>query len=150
MNEKSDLQEHLKVLQEENYNLIQNLEKMEDDQRIDELHEMVRKLEKAENEHMKEIQRLVKENEKSIERAKELQEDLNRAKEENKKPVIVESEGWKEEKSRLEEKLQDLGIPVFHDDQHGTAIVVLAGLINACKFTGRKLANISIVLVGAP
>jgi malate dehydrogenase (oxaloacetate-decarboxylating) len=33
----------------------------------------------------------------------------------------------------VEERLQDLGIPVFHDDQHGTAIVVLAGLFNACK-----------------
>ena len=35
----------------------------------------------------------------------------------------------------VEEKLQDLGIPVFHDDQHGTAVVVLAGLINSCKVT---------------
>ena len=34
----------------------------------------------------------------------------------------------------IEERLQDLGIPVFHDDQHGTAIVVLAGLINAAKW----------------
>ncbi|GAB1396112.1 hypothetical protein MASR1M65_08890 [Saprospiraceae bacterium] len=33
----------------------------------------------------------------------------------------------------IENRLQDLGIPVFHDDQHGTAIVVIAGLINACK-----------------
>lgn len=40
----------------------------------------------------------------------------------------------------IEERLKaELDIPVFHDDQHGTAIVVLAGLINACKLTGRNL-----------
>ena len=39
----------------------------------------------------------------------------------------------------IEERLQDLGIPVFHDDQHGTAIVVLAALINAAKVVGKKL-----------
>lgn len=44
---------------------------------------------------------------------------------------------------------QVLDIPVFHDDQHGTAIVVLAGLINAMKVTGKKLAGCKIVLVGA-
>ena len=33
----------------------------------------------------------------------------------------------------VEERLQDLGIPVFHDDQHGTALVVLGALINAAK-----------------
>lgn len=42
-----------------------------------------------------------------------------------------------------------LDIPVFHDDQHGTAIVVLAGLINAMKVTGRELKDCRIVCVGA-
>jgi malate dehydrogenase (oxaloacetate-decarboxylating) len=45
--------------------------------------------------------------------------------------------------------IESLSIPVMHDDQHGTAIVVLAGLINAAKLTGRKLADCKIVLVGA-
>jgi malate dehydrogenase (oxaloacetate-decarboxylating) len=49
----------------------------------------------------------------------------------------------------IEQKLQNLGIPVFHDDQHGTAIVVLAGLINACKVTGRKMENLKVVINGA-
>lgn len=49
----------------------------------------------------------------------------------------------------IEERLQDLGIPVFHDDQHGTAIVVLAALINACKVTGRKLEELSVVINGS-
>lgn len=50
----------------------------------------------------------------------------------------------------VEERLKkELNIPVFHDDQHGTAIVVLAGLINAMKVTGRKLENAKIVVVGA-
>lgn len=50
----------------------------------------------------------------------------------------------------VEERLKkDLNIPVFHDDQHGTAIVVLAGLINAMKITGRKLADTKIVISGA-
>ncbi len=42
-----------------------------------------------------------------------------------------------------------LDIPVLHDDQHGTAMVVLAGLINACKVTKRNLKNISVGVVGA-
>lgn len=42
-----------------------------------------------------------------------------------------------------------LSIPVMHDDQHGTAVVVLAGLINACKITNRKLNSCKIILVGA-
>lgn len=42
-----------------------------------------------------------------------------------------------------------LKIPIMHDDQHGTAIVVLAGLINACRVTGRRLHESKIVLVGA-
>lgn len=50
----------------------------------------------------------------------------------------------------VEEKLKaELPIPVFHDDQHGTAVVVLAGLINAMKLTGRKLSDCRIVCVGA-
>ncbi len=50
----------------------------------------------------------------------------------------------------VEERLKaTLPIPVFHDDQHGTAIVVLAGLINAAKVTGRDLKDCRIVCVGA-
>ena len=44
---------------------------------------------------------------------------------------------------------EELDIPVFHDDQHGTAIVVLAGLINACKAAGKELAASKIVFSGA-
>jgi malate dehydrogenase (oxaloacetate-decarboxylating) len=40
-------------------------------------------------------------------------------------------------------------IPIFHDDQHGTAVVVLAALINALKLTGRKIGDISVVTSGA-
>lgn len=50
----------------------------------------------------------------------------------------------------VEERLiKELDIPVFHDDQHGTAIVILAGLINAAKLTGRDLKNAKIVFSGA-
>ena len=50
----------------------------------------------------------------------------------------------------VEERLkQELNIPVFHDDQHGTAIVVLAGLINALKITNKDLSNIKVVINGA-
>jgi len=49
----------------------------------------------------------------------------------------------------IERRLQDIGIPVFHDDQHGTAIVILAGLINATKVTGRKLEDLTVVISGA-
>ena len=49
----------------------------------------------------------------------------------------------------VEERLQDLGIPVFHDDQHGTAIILLAALINACRVTGRSLADLKIIINGA-
>ena len=50
----------------------------------------------------------------------------------------------------VEERLKaELNIPVFHDDQHGTAIVVLAGLINSMKITGRDLNDCRIVTVGA-
>ncbi|HEX7759222.1 MAG TPA: NADP-dependent malic enzyme [Caulobacteraceae bacterium] len=51
---------------------------------------------------------------------------------------------------RIETELQELlDIPVFHDDQHGTAIISSAGLINACEITGRKLEDIKLVLNGA-
>lgn len=50
----------------------------------------------------------------------------------------------------IEERLkQMLDIPVFHDDQHGTAIVVLAGIINALKVTGKQKENCRIVVNGA-
>lgn len=50
----------------------------------------------------------------------------------------------------VEERLKkELPIPVFHDDQHGTAVVVLAGLINAMKVTGKKLSDCRIVTIGA-
>ncbi len=50
---------------------------------------------------------------------------------------------------RIETELQELlDIPVFHDDQHGTAIIVAAGLINACHITGRKLEDVKVVLNG--
>jgi len=50
---------------------------------------------------------------------------------------------------RVESALQDLGIPVMHDDQHGTAIVVLAGLINSLKIVKKKKENVKIVFSGA-
>ncbi len=43
----------------------------------------------------------------------------------------------------------DLDIPVFHDDQHGTAIVVLAGIINALKVVGKEKQNVKVVISGA-
>ena len=50
----------------------------------------------------------------------------------------------------IEERLKaTLNIPVFHDDQHGTAIVVLAGLINALKITGKKAPECKVVISGA-
>ena len=49
----------------------------------------------------------------------------------------------------IEESLQDLGIPVMHDDQHGSAVVVLAGLINATKVVGKKLKDLKVVILGA-
>lgn len=50
----------------------------------------------------------------------------------------------------IEERLKsELNIPVFHDDQHGTAIVTLAGLINALKVTGKKMQDIRVVANGA-
>ena len=51
---------------------------------------------------------------------------------------------------RVETELQELlDIPVFHDDQHGTAIISAAGLINACAITGRRLEDVKLVLCGA-
>ncbi|MBI5003137.1 NADP-dependent malic enzyme [Candidatus Woesearchaeota archaeon] len=49
----------------------------------------------------------------------------------------------------VEDALQDIGIPVFHDDQHGTAIVILAALINAAKVVGKRLEDFKIVIFGA-
>lgn len=50
----------------------------------------------------------------------------------------------------IEQELQELcDIPVFHDDQHGTAIISGAGLINACEIVGKKIADIKIVISGA-
>jgi len=49
----------------------------------------------------------------------------------------------------VEDALQDIGIPVMHDDQHGTAVVVLAALLNACKVTGKTYENLNIVICGA-
>ncbi|MET0546526.1 MAG: malic enzyme-like NAD(P)-binding protein, partial [Caulobacterales bacterium] len=50
----------------------------------------------------------------------------------------------------IETRLRDeLDIPVFHDDQHGTAIIAAAGLINACLLTGRQLSDIKVVVNGA-
>lgn len=49
----------------------------------------------------------------------------------------------------IEDALQDLGIPVFHDDQHGTAIVLLAALINAAQVTEKKLNDLRVVVNGA-
>ena len=50
----------------------------------------------------------------------------------------------------IEDRLVEaLNIPVMHDDQHGTAIVVLAGLINSAKIVGKEIKNMRIVLVGS-
>jgi malate dehydrogenase (oxaloacetate-decarboxylating) len=49
----------------------------------------------------------------------------------------------------IEDRLkEDLDIPVFHDDQHGTAVVTLAALINACKLTGRELSGLRVLVTG--
>ena len=50
---------------------------------------------------------------------------------------------------QIERALQDIGIPVMHDDQHGTAIVVLAGLLNAAKVLGKEMVDLKIVINGA-
>ncbi len=49
----------------------------------------------------------------------------------------------------IEDGLQEIGIPVFHDDQHGTAIVLMAAMLNACKVTGRKPEDLRVVINGA-
>ncbi len=50
----------------------------------------------------------------------------------------------------IEQALKErMNIPVFHDDQHGTAIITAAGLINACLLTGRQLSDIKMVVNGA-
>ena len=50
----------------------------------------------------------------------------------------------------IEQRLKEMmNIPVFHDDQHGTAIITAAGLINACLLTGRELKDIRVVVNGA-
>jgi malate dehydrogenase (oxaloacetate-decarboxylating) len=49
----------------------------------------------------------------------------------------------------IEDRLKlALDIPVFHDDQHGTAVVVLAALVNACKLTGRELSDVHVLITG--
>ena len=49
----------------------------------------------------------------------------------------------------IEEQLKErLDIPVFHDDQHGTAVVVMAALLNAVKLTGRTLEDLSVMIIG--
>jgi malate dehydrogenase (oxaloacetate-decarboxylating) len=49
----------------------------------------------------------------------------------------------------IEERLKaELPIPVFHDDQHGTAVVTLAALINACTLTGRRIEDVRALIVG--
>ncbi len=49
----------------------------------------------------------------------------------------------------VEKKLQNLGIPVFHDDQHGTAIVSGAGLLNALEIVDKKIEEVKVVILGA-
>ncbi|QDV07604.1 NAD-dependent malic enzyme [Planctomycetes bacterium Poly30] len=49
----------------------------------------------------------------------------------------------------VEDRLQDLGIPVMHDDQHGTAIVLLAALMGAAKLAGKELGDLRVVIAGA-
>ena len=49
----------------------------------------------------------------------------------------------------IEAQLQDIGIPVFHDDQHGTAIVVLAALLNSLKVSGKDFAECKLVFSGS-
>ncbi|MDC6705874.1 NADP-dependent malic enzyme, partial [Leclercia adecarboxylata] len=50
----------------------------------------------------------------------------------------------------IEQRLRELlDIPVFHDDQHGTAIIAAAGLINACNLTDRDFSTLKVVLNGA-
>jgi len=49
----------------------------------------------------------------------------------------------------IEERLkEDLDIPIFHDDQHGTAVVVMAALLNAVKLTGRRMEDLHVLIIG--
>src|SRR3981081_3737705 len=49
----------------------------------------------------------------------------------------------------IEDRLkEELDIPVFHDDQHGTAVVVMAALLNAVKLTGRRLEDLNVLVIG--
>jgi malate dehydrogenase (oxaloacetate-decarboxylating) len=49
----------------------------------------------------------------------------------------------------IEDRLKaELSIPVFHDDQHGTAVVALAALLNACKLTGRRIEDVRALIIG--
>ncbi len=48
----------------------------------------------------------------------------------------------------IEDALQDLGIPVMHDDQHGTAVVVLAGLLNSLKVAKKDISKVRVVILG--
>ena len=49
----------------------------------------------------------------------------------------------------IEERLNaELEIPVFHDDQHGTAVVVLAAVLNSCKLTGRRIQDLRVLVIG--
>ena len=49
----------------------------------------------------------------------------------------------------IEERLKaELDIPVFHDDQHGTAVVTLAAVLNACKLTGRRVEDLRVLVIG--
>ncbi len=49
----------------------------------------------------------------------------------------------------IEENLQNIGIPVMHDDQHGTAVVILAAIINSCKIVKKDFEDLKIVVNGA-
>ena len=49
----------------------------------------------------------------------------------------------------IEERLQDIGIPVFHDDQHGTAIVTMAAVTNALRVVGKSIDQVKVVFSGA-
>src|SRR3989344_5707164 len=49
----------------------------------------------------------------------------------------------------IEKELSDIGIPVMHDDQHGTAIIVFASLLNAAKVVGKKIQELKVVVNGA-
>ena len=49
----------------------------------------------------------------------------------------------------IESRLQDLEIPVFHDDQHGTAIVLLAAMMNSAKLVGKRMTDMTVVINGA-